>query len=254
MKDRFSSHAVQYAAFRPTYPRELYDFIFGHLDHYDIAWDAGTGNGQVARDLAIKFTWVKATDISPQQLKNAYPANNISYSLAAEATQFPDKTFDLITVAQAIHWFNLIPFYAEVRRVAKPHALLAVWGYGLLRIVPKIDSALDHFYKAIVGPYWDKERKLIDEHYRTLPFPFDEIESPGFPFSFRWTLDEFQGYLSTWSSVQKYKTDKGVDPVESFIEEIRPVWKGEVQTVKFPLFLRMGRIGNGNREGRRIGK
>jgi len=243
MKDRFSSYAGQYALFRPTYPRELYDFIFSHLNHFETAWDAGTGNGQVARDLAVKFTCVKAADISAQQLKNAYPAENVSYSLAAEETDFPAKTFDLITVAQAIHWFNLIPFYAEVRRVAKPNAALAVWGYGLLRVVPEIDSPLDHFYTAIVGPYWDKERKLIDEHYRTLSFPFDEIESPGFPFSFRWTLDEFQGYLSTWSSVQKYKTEKGVDPVESFIEEIRPLWKEEIQTVKFPLFLRMGRIG-----------
>jgi SAM-dependent methyltransferase len=242
MKDRFSSHAGQYAAFRPTYPRELYDFIFSHLNHSDKAWDAGTGNGQVARDLAEKFTWVDATDISPQQIKNAYPANNISYSLAAEKTRFPDKTFDLITVAQAIHWFNIISFYSEVRRVAKRNAVLAVWGYGLLRIVPEIDSPLDHFYTAVVGPYWDKERRLIDEHYRTLSFPFDEIESPDFPFSFRWTLDEFQGYLSTWSSVQKYKSEKGIDPVESFIDEIRPSWKEKIQTVKFPLFLRIGRI------------
>jgi SAM-dependent methyltransferase len=243
MKDRFSSYATQYAAFRPTYPGELYDFIFRQLNHFTAAWDAGTGNGQVARDLAGKFTRVMATDISLQQLKNAYPAANIFYSQATEATHFPDKTFDLITVAQAIHWFDVNQFYAEVRRVAKPGAVLAVWGYGLLSMGPEIDSHVQHFYTAVVGPYWDNERRLIDEHYRTLPFPFDEIESPAFPFSFRWTLDEFKGYLATWSSVQKYQAEKGVNPVESFIEEIRPAWKEEIQTVNFPLFLRIGRIG-----------
>jgi SAM-dependent methyltransferase len=243
VKDRFSSHARQYAAFRPTYPGELYDFIYRHLNYFTTAWDAGTGNGQVARELARKFASVMATDISPQQLKNAYQADNIFYSLASEKTPFPDKTFDLITVAQAIHWFDVNQFYREVRRVAKPNAIVAVWGYGLLSTVPEIDSCLRHFYTEVVGPYWDKERRLVDEHYRTLSFPFDELETPAFRFSFRWTLDEFQGYLATWSSVQKYKAEKGINPVESFIEEIKPSWKEETQIVNFPLFLRMGRIG-----------
>jgi SAM-dependent methyltransferase len=241
VKDRFSSYARQYAAFRPTYPGELYDFIFKHLNHFTAAWDAGTGNGQVARELARKFTSVMATDISPQQLKNAYQADNIFYSLASEKTPFPDNTFDLITVAQAIHWFDVDQFYTEVRRVAKPNAMLAVWGYGLLSIVPEIDSCLRHFYTEVVGPYWDKERRLVDEHYRTLSFPFDELETPAFQFSFRWTLDEFQGYLATWSAVQKYKAEEGIDPVESFIEEIKPSWKVETQRVNFPLFLKIGR-------------
>jgi len=242
VKDRFSSHARQYAAFRPTYPGELYDFIFKHLNQFATAWDSGTGNGQVARELARKFTSVMATDISPQQLKNAYQADNIFYSLASEKTPFPDNTFDLITVAQAIHWFDVNRFYAEVRRVAKPNGIVAVWGYGLLSVVPEIDSRLHYFYTEVVGPYWDNERRLVDEHYRTLSFPFYELETPAFQFSFHWTLDEFQGYLTTWSSVQKYKTEKGTNPVKSFIEEIQPIWKEETQTVSFPLFLRLGKV------------
>ena len=242
MKDRFSSHARQYAAFRPTYPGELYDFIFKHLDHFTMAWDAGTGNGQVARELSGKFTSVMATDISSQQLRNAYQADNIFYSLASEKTTFPDDMFDLITVAQAIHWFDVNRFYTEVRRVAKPNGIVAVWGYGLLSAVPEIDSRLHNFYTEVVGPYWDKERRLVDEHYRTLSFPFHELETPAFQFSFRWTLDEFQGYLTTWSSVQKYKTEKGTNPVKSFIEEIQPFWREETQTVNFPLFLRLGQV------------
>ena len=242
MKDRFSSHARQYAAFRPTYPAELYDFIFSHLDQFATAWDAGTGNGQVARDLARKFNSVMATDVSPQQLTNAHPADNIFYSLAAEETHFPDKTFNLITVAQAIHWFDREKFYLEVKRVAKPEALLAVWGYGLVSIHQEIDSHLEHFYMQVVGPYWDKERKLVDEEYRTILFPFQEIHVPEFTFSMEWTLEEFQGYLNTWSAVQKYIQANQENPVDTFIQRVRHLWGLERQTVHFPLFLRLGSI------------
>lgn len=241
-KDRFSSHAKQYAAFRPTYPMELYDFIFTHIKKFDTAWDAGTGNGQVARDLALKFKKVVATDISEKQLLNAYQADTIFYSVAGEETIFPDHQFDLITVAQAIHWFDIEKFYKEVQRVAHKDALLAVWGYSLLSISPEIDKVLTHFYTQVVGSYWDKERKLIDEQYKTIPFPFEEISAPEFRFSFNWTLEEFKGYISTWSSVQKYITANQVNPVDELIKEVRPLWKSEQQTVNFPLFLRLGRV------------
>ena len=175
MKDRFSDQSKLYSTFRPTYPQALYDFIFSHVDRYDLAWDAGTGNGQAARDLAKRFNHVEATDISPRQLENAAPSERITYSMAGEVTTLQSKSVDLVTVAQAIHWFDCDKFYQEVRRVAKPNALLAVWGYGLLRIHPDIDAKIDHFYIAVVGPYWDKQRKLIDEHYQTISFPFKEI-------------------------------------------------------------------------------
>src|ERR1041385_3874622 len=100
-KDLFSSHATQYATFRPTYPRELYDYIFSLTKNFDTAWDAGTGNGQVARDLSKKFKKVFATDISEKQIANATQAENIFYSVAGETTSFVAKSFDLICVAQA---------------------------------------------------------------------------------------------------------------------------------------------------------
>src|SRR5258708_18049028 len=112
-KDLFSSHASQYAAFRPTYPEELYNFVFGQVKNFDTAWDAGTGNGQVARDLSRKFKKVFATDISEKQIENATRAENIFYSVSGEATSFPESSFDLVCVAQAIHWFDCNKFYAE---------------------------------------------------------------------------------------------------------------------------------------------
>ena len=241
-KDRFSDHARQYAAFRPTYPKALYDFIFAHVKKFDTAWDCGTGNGQVARDLALKFKKVLATDISEKQLANAYSANTIFYSLAGEETNFPDHSIDLITSAQAIHWFDIAKFYREVKRVANENAVLAVWGYSLLSISPIFDEIINQFYAQVVGPYWDAERKLIDQKYTTIPFPFEEIQTPEFKFTFEWTLEEFEGYISTWSSVQKYIQTNKTNPVNYLIKEIRPLWKGEHQTVNFPLFLRLGKV------------
>lgn len=241
-KDRFSNHAQQYATFRPTYPKALYDFIFTHVRKFDSAWDCGTGNGQVARDLSTQFKIVEATDISEKQLANAFKAENIFYSKAGEKTTFPNHQFDLITVAQAIHWFDIPKFYEEVQRVGKKDAIIAVWGYSLLSSNPEIDKQLHDFYFKIVGPYWDKERKLVDEQYKTIPFPFTEIASPEFKLSFEWTIAEFQGYLSTWSSVQKYIQANQINPVESFMKKILPLWKSDRQSVNFPLFLRLGKI------------
>ncbi len=230
-KDLFSSHASQYAAFRPTYPEELYDFVFSQVKNFDAAWDAGTGNGQVARDLSKKFKSVFATDISQKQIENATRSENICYSLAGETTSFPENSLDLICVAQAIHWFDRDKFYEEVKRVAKLNTTLAIWGYGLLKI---------SYYVNTVGPYWDKERKLIDEEYKTILFPFDEIKSPAFSFSFQWTLDELKGYLTTWSAVQKFMKEKNFNPVDALIEKIRPFLKSEIIEINFPLFMRIG--------------
>ena len=242
IKHLFSSHSKQYATFRPTYPKGLYDFVFKHVKKFETAWDCGTGNGQVARDLSPKFKKVQATDISANQLANAYQAENIFYSAAGEETIFPDRQFDLITVAQAIHWFDISKFYTEVSRVAREDAILAIWGYSLLSINPEIDTILKHFYTEIVGTYWDKERKLIDEQYKTIPFPYDELQTPEFKFSLTWTLEEFRGYISTWSAVQKYIRANKIDPVDNFIKQILPFWKSPKLTVSFPLFLRLGKV------------
>ncbi len=243
MKDRFSHHASQYAAFRPTYPRELYDFILALVKDKQTAWDCGTGNGQVAHDLSPFFMQVMATDISEKQLENAVRTKNINYSISpAEKTPFAASTFDLITVGLAIHWFNITEFYKEVRRVAKPGAVLAVWGYGLLSITPAIDILIADFYSKTIGPYWDPERKLIDERYQSISFPFEEIPCPEFTFSLQWTLEELRGYLTTWSAVQKYIREHGTNPVDSLMDSIRPLWDEHQLKATFPLFLRCGSI------------
>ena len=209
-------------------------------------WDCGTGNGQVAAELARHFKHVFATDISEGQLRQAIPRDNIQYSISrAEKTGFPDNFFDLITIAQAIHWFDLNSFYTEARRVGKKDSLIAVWGYGLVRFENTIDKSLDHFYHRIIGPFWDEERKHIDYSYSTIPFPFEEIKlSKEYHIAKEFTLEEFAGYLSTWSAVKRYKEANDHDPVEQLRSEISAEWYkiGKKLSAKFPLFTRIGRI------------
>jgi len=242
MKDRFSAHANQYAQFRPTYPPALYEFIYQHVRHFEAAWDCGTGNGQAARDLSKKFKKVFATDLSTKQIENAYQAQNIFYSIATEKSSFVDNSVDLITVAQAAHWFNMEVFSEEVKRVSKLNGMVALWGYGLLSIHPEIDLLVHHFYTQLVGSFWDKERIHIDEHYKNLYFPFQEIQSPVFTISVLWTLAQLEGYLNTWSAVQKYIAVHTQSPVDKLISQIKIHWKDEIQTVNFPLFLKLGRV------------
>jgi SAM-dependent methyltransferase len=241
MKDRFSQHAPQYAQFRPGYPNELYQFVFSQVKNFECAWDAGTGNGQAAQVLAKQFKKVLATDISSAQLEQAGKADNIFYSIAAEKIDQPESSIDLITVAQAIHWFDIPTFFKTVTQLSKPDAVLAVWGYGLLSVNPELDLQINHFYKNVVGPYWDPERRLIDDHYQTIPFPFREIKAPPFSFSFRWSLEHLAGYLSTWSAVRKYILVNQTNPVDELVAKLKFHWQNE-QEVTFPLFLRIGRI------------
>ncbi|GAB2545741.1 class I SAM-dependent methyltransferase [Rufibacter soli] len=243
-KDNFSTQAHLYKKFRPTYPAALYEHLHKLVPDTQLAWDCGTGNGQIALELARFFTHVHATDISEKQLAQAPASDRITYyQMPAEQTTFPENSFDLITVGQAVHWFELDKFYQEVIRVAKPEAILALWGYGLLSISPEIDAPFNHFYTKTVGPYWDFERRYIDEAYASLPFPFQEEPSFTGAIVTHWAFSDFEGYLNSWSSVQTYIKQKWENPVEQLMKEIRPLWpQGEELEVRFPIFSRIGRI------------
>lgn len=225
MKDNFSTQSAQYAQFRPTYPPELFAYLATLVPTYTHAWDCGTGNGQVAVVLAKTFDRVYATDISQAQLDNATRQANITYSVqAAENTDFSDNIFDLITVAQAIHWFDFELFYAEVNRVAKPGAILAVIGYGLFSITEAIDEIVNEFYRNKIGHYWDPERRYIDEHYQPIPFPFNEIKTPYFSNAYAWSFEHLVGYLKTWSAVKHFEKANGHNPVDSLIPNLKMAW------------------------------
>lgn len=244
-KDFFSGQSKLYATFRPVYPETIYQFIYQHLNGKSTAWDCATGNGQVARELAKHFGQVFATDISAKQLEHAHKADNIFYSVSsAEKTDFHDHQFDLITVAQALHWFNVDGFYKEVNRVAKENALLAVWGYGNCSIADqKVQDLFLDFYHNVVGPYWDDARRHVENGYQEIPFPFQLIKAPEFSIQLHWSMNDFLGYLSTWSATQKYIKETGNDPVEEYSTEFKKRWPAnEIKQVTFPLFFKLGKI------------
>jgi SAM-dependent methyltransferase len=245
MKDNFSKQSDIYAQFRPGYPAQLFDFLFEHSRGFDCAWDCATGNGQIASILADRFRQVEATDISENQLKNAVQKPNIRYQLGrAEAPDFPDHTFDLVTVGQAAHWFDFEKFYPELRRVLKPGGLLALVGYNLLRIDPATEAVIEHLYHNTLQGCWDKERHLVEQAYTTIPFPFEEIPLPEMASTYPWNVDQLLGYLGTWSAVQHFIKQHGFHPIDdAFRAQLKAVWpEGEIKTVRFPIFGRIARI------------
>jgi hypothetical protein len=240
----FSKQAKSYAAYRPEYPGSLYKFIFSHLKQSQTAWDAGTGSGQSAAILANHFTTVHASDISAEQLTHAIKKPNIIYAEApSENSGYPSNSFDLVTAAQAIHWFDFDAFYEEVRRVARKHALIAVFGYGRLQSESGINPVIQKLYDLAFQAYFSSARRFVEEHYQTIPFPFEEIPAPAFSIETRWTMDQLKGYFDTWSAVQKFISEKGYNPADDAILKIRKVRPNVTPVpVRFPVFLRLGKV------------
>lgn len=241
--DLFSKQARWYQQYRPVYPKALYEFILSHCAGRGLAWDCATGNGQVAIVLSDSFEEVIATDISEAQLAQARRKRNIQYRIApAEESGIGPNSVDLITVGQALHWFDHKAFNKEVSRVLKPGGILAVWGYGSPVIEAAIDQHLAVFYNETVGPYWHPARRHIESAYRKIPLNLKEIPVKGrFEIVTSWKLHQFEGYLRSWSSVQKYLEHEEDDPVQDFIALIRKSWGGNPVKVVFPLFLRIGK-------------
>lgn len=239
--DRFSGHAADYARYRIDYPADLYDFILTYVPGRQAAWDCATGNGQVAAALAAHFKQVTATDLSENQLVNAVKQPNITYQVAtAEAAPFADQHFDLVTVGQALHWFNVPEFHAHVRRVLKPKGIIAEWGYGLNQINEPIDALVRFIYSEVVGPFWDPMRLHVENEYRNLPFDFAEVKQAHFTARREWPVDWFMNYLRTWSAVQAFRKQHGYDPIDQFEDQFRVLWGPGLREVRFPIFLRLG--------------
>ncbi|MCE9624885.1 MAG: class I SAM-dependent methyltransferase, partial [Deltaproteobacteria bacterium] len=209
-----------------------------------LAWDCATGNGQAALGLRPYFEKVVGTDASGKQVAQVSFDPKIEYWVAsAEDSGLAAASVDLVTVAQAVHWFDFERFFAEVRRVLRPRGCLAIWGYHLLHCDPSVDPLLEDFYSRIVGPYWPPERHWVEEKYRTIPFPFEEIQAPEFSMQAEWNLEALLGYLGTWSAVQKFREAKGEDPIVALRRKIEAIWgdPSRVKAIHWPIFLRVGR-------------
>lgn len=246
--DHFSKVADGYSAFRPNYPDTLFATladVVGEQSRSALVWDCAAGNGQASVALASYFDRVFATDASVKQI-TAAPAdkNLIRAAATAELCPLRDGTVGLVTVAQALHWFNFDRFYAEVERVLAPNGVLAVWSYGLLRVDSNkaVEAAVDHFSEVTVGSWWPKERQYVNDSYATIPFPFARIDFPAQHMSATWTSQQLLGYLRTWSSVSKKRAADGVDPVVAFEPILADAWgSAPAITLRWPLTILVGR-------------
>lgn len=244
-QDLFSGVASRYATFRPHYPAALFDTLAARVARDALVWDCACGNGQAAVELARRFARVVATDASVEQIASAARLPNIDYRVAlAEESPLATHSVGLVTVAQALHWFDLPRFYAEVKRVLQPGGLLAVWCYGINEIEDReVNRLVQEFYGGVLGPYWPRSRELVEAGYRTLPFPFEELPMPALQMEAHWTLEQLLGYFSTWSARTRYLAAQGQDPLVPFAADLARVWGDPhvPRTITWPLAIRLGR-------------
>ncbi len=240
--DHFSENADLYARAGPTYPDALFAFIASEAPAPERAWDCATGNGQAALGLSRHFAHVDATDASAEQVANAIAAPGVRYSVQpAERTDFPGASFDAVCVAQALHWFDAERFYAEAKRVMKPRALIAAWGYARHHVTPEIDAAFEEHFLAPLKPHWPPQNAKLWAGYRDEAFPFEPVEAPEFSIERPWTLAQLIEYAGTWSATRRH-LEVAPDFLELAHAAMEPVWgKSERRVVSLPLSLRCGR-------------
>jgi SAM-dependent methyltransferase len=243
-RNHFSRLAGDYARYRPRYPDALFEYLASVAPARQLAWDCGTGNGQAALGLAQHFDRVVATDASAEQIAQAQPHDRIEYRVApAEHTALPTGACDLVTVAQAVHWFDLDAFYAEARRALKPDGVLAVWTYHLPAIAPAVDAVVSDYYSRVLAGYWPERFHYVHERYQTLPFPFAPLAVPAFDMSAAWTLDQLAGFLASWSASQRYLEREGRHPLTLVWDRLAEAWgdPDQPRPARFPLNVRAGR-------------
>ncbi len=243
-KDHFSAQAEDYSLYRPEYPADLYAWLASLCDNHRLAWDCATGNGQVAVALTNHFGYVIGTDASAAQIYHATTYPRVEYEVAlAHQSPLKDHSVDLITVAQALHWFEFDLFFKEALRVAKPNAVLAAWCYELQQIDAAVDAVVQQYYNNIIGEYWPAERRHIEQAYDSIVFPFEAIKAPKCIMQKQWTFKHLVGYLGTWSATQKYIQDHGADPREIILAELQEAWgDDETKTVKWPVTIKTFRL------------
>lgn len=242
-KDHFSGHAANYANARPHYPPELFTFLATLCPERELACDCGTGNGQSALALAAHFKRVVAIDASEAQLDQAPPHPRVEYlQQAAESISLPADSVDLVTVAQALHWFVIDKFFERVEAVLKTDGILAIWSYGMATVSPEIDEVVSTLYENILEQFWPPERRLVEAEYKSINFPFSPLSAPALSMECKWSLQQLLDYLLSWSATRRYMEVKGSNPLEIVKAELGVAWgDAPYRVVRWPLHIRVSR-------------
>lgn len=241
----YSSYAQQYAQARPTYPVDLFSYLASLVKNRNLAWDCATGNGQAALALTKHFKQIIATDISAEQIKQAIPHPQVEYRVAkSEQSGLEDKSVDLVTVASALHWFDLDSFYTEVQRVVRPGGVLAAWSYHVGYVEPPFDELFLRFYQDVLYDYFAPGARLVDDRYENIMLPREAIDARQFYMIADWNLNQMLAFMRSWSGTQQYIQDRGKDPIELIGDELEEIWDNpdKVHTIRWPLFIRISRL------------
>lgn len=243
--DHFSAQAQTYLNSRPTYPESLFNFLVSLVENRHRVWDAATGNGQAAIDLVNYFDEVWASDASEKQIHHAQPHPKIKYTVQpCERVTYPNEYFDMITVAQALHWFQHPAFFAEAKRVLKPGGIFAAWCYERQETNDAaINAILKTYTHDIVGPFWPSEINFVWEKYKTIAMPFSEIPAPEFSMVLKWPMQNFKNYLMSWSATQRYIEKHGKNPLDLIAQDLKHAWPNAEAPVEmnWNIFLKVGR-------------
>lgn len=240
----FDFQSENYAKSRPHYPKEIYAYVASVCNENSIAWDGACGNGQAAEGLVQYFERVEATDISEQQIAKAIQIPRVTYSVqASENTNFSDNYFDVMCIAQALHWFDYKLFWPEVKRVLKPAGIIAAWGYSWFSIENAIDEIIAEKILKFIKPYWAPQNKLLWNNYREVPFPFERLDAPQIEMKMNWSINELFAYLQSWSAVRLCIEKNGSAFIDDAFDAIKIEWVEESQnkTVKMDFCLLVGR-------------
>ena len=238
------SAASSYDRVRPSYPPELFAALAKRVASHRVAWDAGSGTGKAAATLVDSFDRVVATDASLPMLLHARPAKRVLYCVCdSSRVALRDHVVDLVVAAAAVHWFDLDPFYEEVRRVLDAKGRIVAMSYFAPVFANALDADFGTFVKEVLEGYWDPRTRTVMDAYRSLPFPFREEPAPAFDAVARWNVNEFLDYLDSLSAARAFFDRHGERPSMHVAESVRRHWgdKG-TRDVSFPVFVRIGRL------------
>ena len=196
---RFSKTIDFYHRYRPSYPTELIDLLAELVSltpNAHIA-DIGAGTGKLTTLLLDKGyeVWAVEPNDAMREFAINWLASNPRFHASAgkaEATTLAQGQFDLITAAQAFHWFDLTAFRQECLRLLKPNAQVAlIWNERSNDTDPAMAA-----YEALIQSYSIDYRKVHDQWVnptQLADFFQNTYTTASFPYTHYLDLEGFKG-------------------------------------------------------------